>query len=203
MKRISMTSVSLLASLSFLLSLSCSNATGSASSPEEMNETLKTIFARTSVRSYTSTPISKDTLELLVKAGMASPTAMNRQPWQFVIVTDKDSMASLSEKLPYAKMLKSATAAIVVAGNPEVSENNWMIDCSAVTENILLAAQSVGIGAVWTAVYPYPERIDAVREAFGIPHPWIPLSLVPMGYPDKENMPKDKWKPENIHYNRW
>lgn len=184
-----------------------SSCTNSQSGKEKtgdniMNETLQTIFARTSVRSYSSEPISQDTLEMIVKAGMAAPTGMNRQPWQFVVVSGDEAMKSLSEKIPQVRMLKEAAAAIVVLGNPEISDN-WMLDCSAATENILLAAQSMGIGAVWTAGYPYPDRIAPITAALNIPSPWIPLCLIPMGYPSGENTPKDKWDPAKVHYNGW
>jgi len=101
------------------------------------NPTLETIFNRKSVRSYTDQPVSVDDLMLLVKAGMAAPTGMNRQPWEFFIIQDKELMASLADKIPYARMLKEAQAAIVVMGNPEKSIY-WYLDCSAAAQNILL-----------------------------------------------------------------
>src|SRR5690606_11526176 len=97
------------------------------------NPTLENIFARKSVRSYTDQPVAHEDLVLLVKAGMAAPTGMNRQPWEFLIVTDKDIMADLSAKLPYARMMKEAQAAIVVCGNPETSVY-WFLDCSAAAQ---------------------------------------------------------------------
>ena len=166
------------------------------------NTTLETIFNRKSVRSFNGKAISKDTLGLIVKAGMAAPTGRNRQPWDFVIIENKADMEALAKKMPRAKMLQSAGAAIVVVGNPEVSKN-WMLDCAAATENILLAVESMGLGAVWTAGWPYDERIAEINGAFNIPKPYIPLCLIPIGYPAGENTPKDKWKPERVHYNKW
>ena len=166
------------------------------------NPTLETIFARKSVRSYTDQPVAHEDLVLLVKAGMAAPTGMNRQPWEFLIVTDKDIMADLSVKLPYARMMKEARAAIVVCGNPETSVY-WFLDCSAAAQNILLAAESIGLGAVWTAGYPYEERMDLIASAFGVPKPYRPLCVIPIGYPKGEQNPKDKWKEEKVHINKW
>lgn len=169
---------------------------------------MENIFARKSVRHYKTDAngaplqISKDTLEQIVKAGMAAPTGKNKQPWEFFIVDDREPMLKLAEKLPYAKMLSGASAAIVVLGNPNES-GTWHLDCSAATQNILLAIESLGLGGVWTAGYPYEDRIASMKEALNIPDPYIPLSLVPIGYPLKEEQPKDKWKPERVHYNVW
>lgn len=166
------------------------------------NPTLETIFNRTSVRSYSDKPVSVETLTLLVKAGMAAPTGMNRQPWEFLVIQDKEIMAKLAADLPYAKMLKEAQAAIIVIGNPEKSDY-WYLDCSAATENILLAAHSLGLGAVWTAGYPYDSNMNKIASALSIPLPYRPLCLIPIGYPKGENKPKDKWNPAKLHLNNW
>ena len=144
------------------------------------NPTLETIFNRKSVRSYTDQPVSVDDLMLLVKAGMAAPTGMNRQPWEFFIIQDKELMSSLADKIPYARMLKEAQAAIVVMGNPEKSIY-WYLDCSAAAQNILLAAESIGLGAVWTAGYPFEDRMETISKAIGIPKPFLPLCLIQIG----------------------
>ncbi len=166
------------------------------------NSVFENIFNRKSVRSYTEQQVSLDDLKLLVKAGMAAPSGMNRQPWEFVIIHGKEEMAALSQKLPNNRMLKEAQAAIVVAGNPQTS-HYWYLDCSAATQNILLAAESMGLGAVWTAGYPGVERMKAISDAVGIPEPYLPLCLIPIGYPKGEQTPKDKWKQEKLHINKW
>jgi nitroreductase len=166
------------------------------------NPTLETIFSRKSVRSYTDQPVSVDDLMLLVKAGMAAPTGMNRQPWEFFIIQDKELMASLADKIPYARMLKEAQAAIVVMGNPEKSIY-WYLDCSAAAQNILLAAESIGLGAVWTAGYPFEDRMETISKAIGIPKPFLPLCLIPIGYPKGEQTPKNKWDESKVHLNKW
>lgn len=166
------------------------------------NPVLENIFARKSVRTFEDKTVSKDTLELIIKAGMAAPTGMNKQPWQFFVFSGKKEMAELSEKLPYAKMLKEAGAAIIVLGNPDISKL-WYLDCSAATQNILLAVESMGLGAVWTAGYPYEDRMGAIKEALGVPDPWLPLCLIPVGYPKGEQKAKDKWDPAKVHFNVW
>lgn len=169
---------------------------------QAQNAALDNIFNRKSVRSYTQQPVSMESLLTLVRAGMAAPTGMNRQPWEFFIIQDKELMASLSEKLPYARMLKEAQAAIVVIGNPETS-HYWYLDCSAAAQNILLAAESLGLGAVWTAGYPSKERMELISKAVGIPEPYLPLCLIPVGYPKGEHLPKDKWIESKVHINTW
>lgn len=179
------------------------NSSGSSTA---VNETLETIFNRTSVRSYSSRKVEPEKVELLLRAAMAAPTAVNKQPWAFVVIDDRALLDTLSARLPYAKMLSQANLAIVVCGDLnkallEVDQAYWVQDCSAATENILLAAQSLGLGAVWTGVFPRDVRINTVRQTLNIPSHLVPLNLIPIGYPSTKNIPKDKWKPSNIHYN--
>ncbi len=169
------------------------------------NEALEVIHNRKSVRHFTDQPVSKKQLETLLRAGMAAPTAVNRQPWAFYAVTERETLDALGEQLPYAKMLFQAQAAIVVCGDMEKAGNlkdkgYWVQDCSAASENILLAAESIGLGAVWTAAYPYDDRTNAVISELSLPKKHVPLNVIPIGYPTGEDKPKDKWKPENINW---
>lgn len=171
------------------------------------NPVMNCIFTRKSVRSFTQERVSDETLIELVRAGMAAPSARNLQPWTFVIVTERRVLDQLAERLPYAKMLFEAQAAIVVCGDLSKSgvdpEGYWVQDCSAATENILLAAEALGLGAVWTGVYPRPDRVSIVKETLGIPDHVIPLNVIPIGHPKGEHHPKDKFKETNIHWQRW
>ncbi|PKQ64533.1 nitroreductase family protein [Labilibaculum filiforme] len=167
------------------------------------NETLEVIHNRKSVRHFTNRPVSKEQIETLLKAGMAAPTAVNRQPWVFYVVTKRETLDALSEQLPYAKMLSQTQVAIVVCGDMEKAgnlkdEGYWVHDCAAATENILLAAESIGLGAVWTASYPYDDRTKAVKKELNLPEKHIPLNVIPVGYPTGEDVPKNKWKAENV-----
>ncbi|MCH5225930.1 MAG: nitroreductase family protein [Muribaculaceae bacterium] len=168
---------------------------------------IENIMTRTSIRQFTDQPIAKDTLDLLVKAGMAAPSAMNAQPWAFIIVTEKEVLDSLNVIKPWFN-LKTATAAIIVCGNMDktgegVGKEYWVQDCSAATENILLAAHAYGLGAVWCGVYPNPEIVPGVCRVLEIPENIIPLNVVTLGYPAENPEPKDKFKTENIHYQKW
>lgn len=167
------------------------------------NETLEVIHSRKSVRHFTGQAVSKEQIETLLRAGMAAPTAVNRQPWVFYVVAQREVLDTLAEQLPYAKMLRQAQAAIVVCGDMEKAGNlqdkgYWVQDCAAATQNILLAAESIGLGAVWTASYPYDDRTKVVIKALKLPENHIPLNVIPIGYPTGEDLPKNKWKPENI-----
>lgn len=169
---------------------------------------LNNILERTSVRSYLDKSVEEEKIEKLLRAGMAAPTAKNKQPWHFVVVTDKSLLQKLSKVNPYAEMVARAPLAIVVCGDmTKALDGNardfWIQDCSAASENILLAATGMGLGAVWTGAYPAKERYTAVSEVLGLPESLIPLNTIVIGYPDTEVTPKDKWTEENISYNMY
>lgn len=161
---------------------------------------LDVIFSRKSVRHYTDREVETEKLMTLVKAGMAAPTAVNRQPWSFIIVTNMTQVASISDK-PGLMMLKKAKAVILVLGKKD--EKFWQQDCSAATENILLAAEALGLGAVWCAGYPMTDRTESYKELFNYSDDYEVLSLISIGYSTGEDQPKDKYKEEKIHWNRW
>jgi nitroreductase len=171
------------------------------------NETLNTIYSRKSVRSFTGEAVSRETLIKILKAAMAAPSAVNIQPWAFVAITRRETLDELCAKLPYAKMLDRAGAAIVVCGIPDkdevFSKDYWVMDCSAASENILLACHALGLGAVWTAVHVDEERVENVRGILNIPENIIPLNVIPIGVPREKEMPLDKFKEENIHWEQW
>lgn len=168
---------------------------------------LENIHARKSVRQFTDEPVSQEHIETMLKAAMAAPTAVNYQPWRFVVITERARLDAMAEVLPYAKMLKQAPLAIVVCGETtwfEGRENTyWQQDCSAATQNILLAAEALGLGAVWTGVYPNMDLARPLAEFLGLPGNVQPLCCIPIGHHDGTTQPKDKWKPENIHYEKW
>ena len=165
-------------------------------------------MTRTSVRQFTEQPVEQAKVEAMLRAGMAAPTAMNAQPWHFVVVSDKAKLGELAEANPRAGMLKTAQLAIVVCGDMMKAREGkgrqfWIQDCSAATENILLAAHAQGLGAVWTALYPMEERVQPVCEALKLPDAIVPLCTIVIGYPAEQPQPKDKWKPENVSYNEF
>lgn len=173
------------------------------------NATYATIMTRTSVRDYQSDkPVEKEKIDTLLHAAMAAPTAVNKQPWIFVVLQDRAVIDELADSLQHAQMLKKAPLAILICGDKTKflegeGEGFWIQDVSAATENLLLAAHSMGLGAVWTGVYPAQERVDIIKTVLSLPDNIIPLSLVPVGYPNGDQQPKDKWNPDNVKYNKW
>jgi nitroreductase len=172
-------------------------------------DTLEIIFERKSVRNYKTDEVSKEHLETIVKAGMAAPTARDRRPWEFIVINDREMLDKLAEALPYAKMAKQASAGIIVAGDLEKQNGGadspyWIMDCSAAIQNILLAVEHLELGAVWTALYPNQDRIDAVRNLFPeMPQTIVPLAFIPVGVPAGTDKPKDKFNPEQLRWNKW
>lgn len=168
---------------------------------------IENIMTRTSVRKFTDRKISKDTMDILLKAGMAAPSAMDKRPWAFVVVTERTIMDSLNVIKPWFH-LKTAAAAIVVCGDLSKSiegegREYWVQDCSAASENILLAAHGCGLGAVWCGVYPIKETVDQVSKILDLPENIIPLNVITLGYPDENPEPKDKFLEGNVHYQKW
>ena len=198
----------LLLAVALATTLTACNGQSEVKNESNDNGMLETIMTRTSIRQYTDQPVEKEKIEAMLRAGMAAPTAVNAQPWHFVVVSDKAKLGELAAANPRAGMLKSAPLAIVVCGDMTKAMEGkgrqfWIQDCSAATENILLAAHAQGLGAVWTALYPLEERIQPVSEALKLPDTLIPLCTVVIGYPAEQPEPKDKWKPENVSYNEY
>ena len=146
--------------------------------------------------------VEKEKIDWMLRAGMAAPSGKDIRPWEFVLVTDRVALDSMAAALPYAKMLTQARYAIVVCGDVAQS-SYWYLDCSAVTQNILLAAEAIGLGAVWTATYPYADRMEVVKKYTGIPEQINSLCVIPVGYPAMPHSPKDKWDASKVHMNKW
>lgn len=167
---------------------------------------LHNILQRKSVRAYTDRAVSHEQLDTLIRAAMAAPTGRDMRPWHFIVLEGRHQLSPLAEQLPYAKMLAEAQAAVVVCGDMSVTDKegnpsrNWTFDCSAATENLLLQAEAMGLGAVWTGVYPYDERLEAVKQALHLPDHLIPLNVIPIGYPKGNPQPKDKYDPAKVEY---
>lgn len=185
------------------------NKTNEETMPQtsEADVVIQNIMTRTSIRQFTDQTIAKDTLDLLVKAGMAAPSAMDKRPWAFVVITEKEVLDSLNAIKPWFN-LKTATAAIVVCGDLEKTiegpgQEYWIQDCSAASENILLAAHGLGLGAVWCGVYPGPEIVSGVSQILQLPETVVPLNVITLGYPAENPEPKDKFNTGNIHYQKW
>ena len=145
------------------------------------NEALQVIFKRKSVRSFRNSMIDEDTIDLIMRAGMAAPSAMDCRPWRFVVIDDPDLLKDIGGNFENSVYTKEAACAIIVLGDLKAQLGGedalfWLIDCSAASQNILLAIESLGLGAVWTAVFPDKTKISYLRSLLNIPENLVPLN---------------------------
>jgi nitroreductase len=165
---------------------------------------MQAILTRRSIRRYTPEQVSDEAVQQLLQAAMSAPTAA-AQPYHFVVVRDRTVLSAVSDFHPHAAMLKSASVGILVCGDPtiETREGRWVLDCAAATENMLIAANAMGLGACWVGIYPVEERIQGMRKLLGVPEHVVPLSMVSLGFPAEKKPPPDRFKPERVHHERW
>ena len=169
-------------------------------------ETLQAIKTRRSIRKYTPEPISEQDIRTLLEASMHAPSAANQQAWHYIVIDDRDILDAIPGFHPYCAFIEQAPAAIVVCGNmiqEKFKGMFWAQDCSAATQNLLLAAHAMGLGGVWLAVYPIEERVDGLRKLLDIPDHLIPLNVVSLGYPAGEARQADRYDGEKVTWNRF
>jgi len=169
------------------------------------NPVIDAILKRRSIRRYSGEPVNKSEVDLLLKAAMYAPSARNQQPWHFIIIDERSILDEIVKIHPYAGMLRGAELAVLVCGNEdlELSSGYWPVDCAAATQNLLLAAHALGLGAVWLGVYPRHERQKGIQELFDLPHRVHPFSLISIGHPAEEKALPERFKEDRIKYNRW
>lgn len=203
---------SILAIASVLLTLGACTTQGGDNQQAEATidngqAAIENIMTRTSIRKYKDQPVEQEKIDIMLKAAMAAPTAVNLQPWHFIVIDDKKTIEMLSGQQP-----TNAPLLIAICGDTDKTTmpdgksklpDFWVQDVSAATENLLLAAHAQGLGAVWTGVYPAMERVADVANVLNCPNNIIPVAVVRVGYPDEAPAPKDKFKQENISYNKF
>jgi len=169
-------------------------------------EIFEALLTRRSIRKYKYDIIPPDMITEMLKAAMHAPSAMNNQPWQFIVVDDRETLKRINtETNAHADMLMDASAAILVCGDLNIDKNiDWnALSCSAATENILLAARGLGLGSCWVGAWPAKETIEELRNVLGFPENIIPFSIIAIGYPAENVTAEDRYKPERIHRNKW
>lgn len=171
-----------------------------------MSTILDTIYMRRSIRVFQRRKLEQEILIELLKAGMAAPSASNSRPWEFVLVTDENLLDQLQSGLPYGKY--NAPAAVVVCANLAIAGNEsayrfWVQDCSAASENILIAAAGMGLGTVWTGAYPKEDIMQTLRGILSIPAEIFPLNLIYIGYPAEDKDARTQFEEKRIHWNRY
>jgi len=168
-------------------------------------DAMEAILSRRSIRRFTKQAIPPHLIEDLLKAGMSAPSAGNEQPWQFVVIDERKILDEITTFHPYADMLRAAPLAILVCGDLklEVHKGFWVQDCSAATQNILIAAHAKGLGAVWLAFHPREERCEGIKNLLDIPEHIIPLALVAIGFPGEKKPLAERYSNAKVHHNRW
>ncbi|MDO9086839.1 MAG: nitroreductase family protein [Anaerolineaceae bacterium] len=163
------------------------------------------MLTRRSVRKFTFQVVPDETIEVLLRAAMHAPSARNRQPWHFYVITERDVLRKIPDVHPFAAMTQEASLAVVVCGDETIlpDAKRWGIDCAAATQNLLLSAHALGLGAVWCGVYPDPERQREIKNLLKLPDRIHPFSLVPIGFPAEPLPIVDRFLPERIHTNAW
>ncbi len=166
---------------------------------------LEGIRTRRSIRRFQARPVPRGLIRTMIEAAMFAPSARNAQPWQFVVIDDRQVLASYGKKHPNAEMAKDAPLGILVCGDLrlELSPGYWPVDCAAAVQNLLLAAHAVGLGAVWTGVYPREDRMRTLREMCGLPPEVQPHSLVVIGYPAESPPMPDRFRADRVHHLRF
>lgn len=167
---------------------------------------MQEIFDRRSVRNFITQPVTDDQVTTLLKAAMAAPSAGNEQPWEFIVVRNRERLEQITQVHAYSQMLKDAPVAIVVCADPrraKYPDDYWIQDCAAATENILLAAVSLGLGSCWLGIYPQPERVEALQRIFAMPAQVLPFAVVALGVPAQQPRPSERFKGERVHVEVW
>ena len=167
-------------------------------------DAMEAILTRRSIRKYTGQPVSDEMLKELLEAAMCAPSAGNRRPWCFVVINDRNILDESPRFHPYAQMLKEAPVAILVCCDSNLQMGDYGVqDCSAATQNILLAAHAKGLGAVWLGVHPTEARVTDIKRLLNLPENIIPISLISVGYPAEQKSPSDHYRADRVHYNHW
>src|SRR5579859_2172040 len=172
-----------------------------------VNEKLGLIFGRRSVRIYSPGDISDELVTTLLEAAMAAPSAMTKDPWRCLVVRQPSVLGALAEGLPGGKMLSTATLAIVMCGDLDAAFERQLSfllqDCSAATENLLLAAHGLGLGACWVGVHPSEEAVQRLKQLFSLPVPIVPIAVIALGYPGEQPGPRTRFNPDCVHFEKW
>jgi nitroreductase len=170
-----------------------------------MMEVFDALMSRRSVRDYRSEPVSDEDIEKLLRAGMQAPSAKNERPWHFIVIDDPEILHKIPEFHRNAQMLKNAPLAILVCSDRKLESKRatWIQDCSAATENILLAAHGMGLGGVWLGVFPDAVRVHGLTDLLDLPKDVRPVSLVAVGHPALTPEPVNRFDRRRIHINKW
>jgi nitroreductase len=175
--------------------------------PRGTLDAVTAIMTRHSIRDFSPRPVPEDLIKLLLEAAMSAPSAFNERSAEFIVINDPKVLEKIYQVNTKALQIKRAKVAILICGNQErekfKGQGYWQLDGAVAAENILVAAHAVGLGGVWTAIYPYPDRIPAVQKLLNLPEQVIPLTIIPIGYPAERKTEESRFDASRVHYNRW
>jgi nitroreductase len=168
-------------------------------------DAIECIETRRSIRKFQNRLVPPELVTRALQAAMMAPSAGNQQPWQFVVVDDRAILDQIPQIHPYAAMTAESPLAILVCGDLSVEKHKgyWVQDCSAATQNLLLAAHALGLGAVWTGIYPRQDRVEAFQKLLRLPSTVMPLALIPMGYHAERSGRVERFDSSRVHHNSW
>lgn len=170
---------------------------------------IETIFNRRSIRAFQDRPLDEQTIHTLLEAGMSGPSAVNARDWSFIVVTDREMLNRMADANGRpAEPLRGAALGILVCGDLKrtfvKAPDFWIVDCAIATQNIVLAAESLGLGSVWLGTWPHESRVAGQRQLFNLPEDIAPHSILAIGYPDETpSRPKIAWEDDRVHYGKW
>jgi nitroreductase len=172
-----------------------------------VNEKLGFIFGRRSIRAYTSAEVNQETVQKLLEAAMAAPSAVARDPWRFIVIRKRQTLSRIAGELPNGKMLATAAVGIAVCGDLQAAHDQQLSyllqDCSAAIENLLLSAHILGLGACWLGIHPREQRVNALKQILSLPPSVIPVACIAIGCPAEQPPPRTRFNPEYVHAEQW
>jgi nitroreductase len=168
-------------------------------------ELFEALFTRRSVRRYTDRPVGEESVTSLLRAAMAAPSAGDQRPWRFIVLRDRERLEAAAAAEPYGAMIAHAQLAVVICADLDLVEHDgfWQQDCAAATQNLLLAAHALGLGAVWVGTYPREDRVEGLRRILGLPDNLVPFSVVPIGYPATSAPREERFDAARVYFDKW
>jgi nitroreductase len=172
---------------------------------QHQDSTIDVIHRRRTIRKYKTDAVPDNIVQDILDAGMCAPSAGDEKPWDFVVVTERKLLDQIAVIHPYALMLSQVPVAIVVCCDMKLEhlKNHAVLGCAAATQNMLLAAESLHLGAAWLGIYPEADRIANFRKLFDLPEHIMPFALIPVGHPGEEKLPKGRFDASRVRYNKW
>lgn len=171
------------------------------------HKSIELILGRRSIRKYETIPVEKEKVQEILEAGMAAPSAVAKDPWHFIVVTDSRALEKVSEALPNGQMLADASLGFIICGDihqAHTNELSYMLqDCSAAIENMLIAIHALGLGACWLGVHPREDRVNHIKGVYSLPDHIIPVACIAAGYPAEQKAPRTRFDLKKVHYEKW